>query len=287
MIDDYGIRELDLSPEGIRDCAQLLKVVFPHASHLTSDYLDWQYNRNPAGSAIGFNAWRGTTLAAHYVTIPAAARIAGEPRRGVLSLNTATHPDHQGKKLFTLLAQRTYETAASRGCDFVFGVANANSTPGFLKKLGFQLVGQLEARLGLGAPARETKAAPVAFERAWDQDSLGWRVSNPSTAYRLSSDNSTFRVEAATEKPGIKALLGRFDAGVAPGLAARNGLGFRPITLWIGLDPAIRWGRSLYLEIPGLFRRSPLNLIFKPLREGVPALHREEVRLQAIDFDPY
>src|SRR5687768_7937755 len=109
MSGEYEVRELDLSEAGVRDCVILLRAVFPHASHLTQDYLDWQYNRNPAGKAVGFNAYSAGILAAHYVTIPLVARIAGETRSGVLSLNTATHPDHQGKKLFTRLAEKTYE----------------------------------------------------------------------------------------------------------------------------------------------------------------------------------
>lgn len=288
MSSDYEVKPLDLSPAGLQDCSRLLRRVFPHAAHLTEDCLDWQYNRNPAGTAIGFNAYRGDTLAAHYVTIPVKARYGGAVRPGVLSLNTATHPEHQGKKLFTILAERTYDRAAAAGSAFVVGVANANSTHGLTRKLGFQLVGPLEARLGVGrARWEEGQATPVGFDRVWDGDSMRWRLSNPVTSYRVVSEGSRFRVEAPTDRPGIKAHLGQFESELEPEGLGKGNIGFRPVTLWIGIDPSIRWSRSPYWSIPDRFRRSPLNLIFRSLGSGGPPLRMEDTRLRALDFDPY
>lgn len=286
MSGDYDFRPVDLSSGGLQDCESLLRRTFPHASHFTKQYLDWQYNQNPAGRAIGFNAYHSGNLAAHYVTIPIEGRLGGVTRRGVLSLNTATHPEHQGRKLFTVLAERTYDAAASAGYAFVVGVANANSTPGLTRKLGFQLVGPLDARLGLGPPVR-ADGAPSGFERAWDPDALRWRLANPSTRYRVVTQGSTFRVEAPTDGPAIKAHLGEFAGELMPAPVAESRLGFRPVTLWIGIDPAIRWSSSLYGNIPARFRRSPLNLIFRWLDSGNVTLRREDVRFQALDFDPY
>jgi GNAT superfamily N-acetyltransferase len=286
MTGEYETRALDLSDKGLLECARLLDRVFPHASHLTKEYLDWQYVQNPDGRAIGFNAYQRDVLAAHYVTIPVCARIGGNRHPGVLSLNTATHPEHQGKKLFTLLAEKTYDSAAAAGYDFVVGVANANSTPGFTRKLGFQLVGALEARLGIGRPPRESPEEAADFERVWDGASLAWRLSNPSKVYHLRAERSRFRVEAATERPGIKAFMGDFERDLEPAGTRGGSFGFRPVTLWIGIDPFVRWSRSLYFDIPRRFRRSPLNLIFKPLAKALE-LRREQVRFRALDFDPY
>lgn len=285
--DDYDFRSLDLSSRGLQVCESLLRSTFPHAGHLTKQYLDWQYNQNPAGPAIGFNAYHSGDLAAHYVTIPMEGQFGGVTRRGVLSLNTATHPDHQGKKLFSRLAEKTYGVAAAAGYSFVVGVANANSIPGFTRKLGFQLVGTLDARLGLGPPVREADRAPAGFERVWSADALRWRLANPSTRYRLVTQGSTFRVEAPTDRPGVKAHLGEFERSLMPAGGTESPFGFRPMTLWIGIDPAIRWSRSLYGSIPARFRRSPLNLIFRWLEPGRAPLRRDDVRFQALDFDPY
>lgn len=100
-------------------------------SSSTSNIWRWQYADNPVGKIVGFNAYMGNLLAAHYVTMPIYMNIEGEKTLGVLSLNTATHPEHRGKRLFTILAEKSYQYAAENGYKFVIGVANAQSTHGF------------------------------------------------------------------------------------------------------------------------------------------------------------
>jgi GNAT superfamily N-acetyltransferase len=123
---------------------------------------------NPDGRAVGFDAWDGERLAAHYVCVPARARVDGRLVPVLLSLNTATHPRLPGQGLFTKLAAMTFEAAGEAGFDGVYGVANANSTPGFIRKLGFQLVRPLDARSGW-ADLRHGRPGPAAlsFERSW------------------------------------------------------------------------------------------------------------------------
>ena len=79
---------------------------------------------------------------------PVRCMIHGEEQLGLLSLNTATHPDHRYKKLFTRLASRTYEAAAKEGFKFVFGVANEKSIVGLVRYLEFQRVGQIDVEVG-------------------------------------------------------------------------------------------------------------------------------------------
>jgi GNAT superfamily N-acetyltransferase len=283
---DYRLLPLDDSTTGIRQISVLLNNVFPAAKHLTESYLAWQYLENPTGTAVGFNAWMGNELAAHYVAIPVRYGLDGEELTGVLSLNTATHPDHQGKRLFTLLAERTYEEAARRGHSFVIGVANANSSPGFVKKLGFQLVTQLEALLYLGpAPVRDDRCR--SFERTWDRKTVAWRVGNPALQYGRSLAGGRFRIEAPTGTFGIKADLGDFPLSLQPDPPWSPRVLPHPITLWIGWDER-RTSRGLRgFAVPDRFRRSPLNLIYKALDGRLPKVEPEQVRLQALDFDPY
>jgi hypothetical protein len=65
---EYRFEELDLSPEGIREISGLLTSVFGREAGLAFEFLQWEYNDNPVGRAVGFNAWMGDELAAHYVT---------------------------------------------------------------------------------------------------------------------------------------------------------------------------------------------------------------------------
>jgi GNAT superfamily N-acetyltransferase len=151
MAADYQIKQTAIDSVSIASYLSLLGDAFGKLELFTKEYIQWQYADNPDGNIVGFNAYDGETLAAHYVTQPMQAVVRGVEMKGLLSLNTATHPQHQGKGLFVKLANQTYSYAAEQGYDFVIGVANQNSVHGFTKKMGFQLVGQLHALLGIGA----------------------------------------------------------------------------------------------------------------------------------------
>jgi len=278
----YNFQLLDLSEQGIKEITDLLKLVFPSSSHINEQVLNWEYNLNPDGKAVGFNAWAGDVLAGHYVTIPLRAIINGQEEKGLLSLNTATHVDHRGKGLFTQLANRTYEYASENGYTFVIGVANANSTHGFTKKLGFQKVGALRAMYGMGPlPFRDGNSA-AHYGRIWSPEALKWRLSHPVYKYELHQGN--FKTIFSTQgKLGARYVLGTFPDRTDIGIDLKK-IKKLPLKLWIGLDEQLKWKGSLYRNIPMRFRPSPLNLIFKDL-DGERTLDPKRVRFQAIDFD--
>jgi GNAT superfamily N-acetyltransferase len=283
----YDIRQIELSEGSLQSYHQLLREVFPAATQYTLAYLTWQYQQNPAGPAVGFNAFAGEVLAAHYVTLPLRVRLDGQPVKALLSLNTATHPAHQGKGLFTKLAEATFQHAAAQGYSLVLGVANANSTPGFTRKLGFQLVAPLEARLGVGdLPAADPAFTPE-FEVEWGRDMLGWRLSNPSRTYRLRPRGGLTRIEAPTGRYGIQAILGDLPSELCPPQQVALPPVLNPVRLWLGIDPSRRFSTSLYRTLPGRLRPSPLNLIYRDLTGRRPSLEVQRLRFRALDFDAY
>ncbi|KTD58728.1 hypothetical protein Lsai_1335 [Legionella sainthelensi] len=144
------VQRIQTDPKTLSQCTALMNICFPKAKIFNIQYMRWLYIDNPEGSVIGFNVWDRDQLVAHYACIPAQIQINSTPVKAMLSLNTATHPNYQGKGLFTKLANMTYETAYKEGFTAVFGVSNENSSYGF-QKLGFQFLRPLEARLGLGS----------------------------------------------------------------------------------------------------------------------------------------
>src|SRR5579859_5968770 len=105
----FTFQPVATTPEALSRYAALFLKCFPGTSHLNEKYLEWLYARNPAGPVVGMDAMAGDVLAAHYVCIPAQIWLENVQVKALLSLNTATHPDFQGKGLFTTLAQKTYE----------------------------------------------------------------------------------------------------------------------------------------------------------------------------------
>lgn len=271
---DYRIEQVKVDDEALRETQELLQMVFEeHADKFTFEYLKWQYAENPVGPILGFNAYMGDVLAAHYVTMPIYMNIEGEKTRGVLSLNTATHPDHRGKKLFSILADRTYQYAAENGYKFVIGVANANSTHGFIKHLKFRLIGPLTFKIGVGTniyPQRD-----YTFTRYWDKEIMDWRLKNPSMEYYKNGD-----LIVSPIKVGFKKLVCHNGAY----LVTLPNLHLRPFNLYIGYGA--NPGNGIYVKLPKFIKRSPFNLIFRDLTEGsLPEVTKDNILFELMDFD--
>lgn len=270
------------APEALGAYAGLLSEVFGAGPKFAPGALGWRYRDNPAGTVVGADAWAGETLAAHYVACPLAATVEGQALKGLLSLNTATHPAFQGQGLFTRLAREAYDQGAELGYDFVIGVANAQSTPGFLGKLGFQHVGRLEAGL-LARTPRSFEPAELQFSGTWDAATLAWRLANPAAAYRTVRRGALTTVYADTHLPGVRCA--GFVEVEAEAARAAAPLG---LTLFLGLDPRMPLGRLGFISLPDRFRPSPLNLIYRPLSARAPrSLDPRATAISFLDFDPY
>jgi GNAT superfamily N-acetyltransferase len=272
------------TPALLAEYARLFAACFPQATHLDATYLQWLYAANPAGPVVGFDAWDGDRLAAHYACVPARMRWDAVPRRALLSLNTATHPDYQGQGLFTKLAEATYAAAAEAGFALVHGVANANSTPGFVKKLGFHLVGPLDSLVGVGRlrGVDLARAAEAPFRRDWSPAELRWRCANPARPVRVSAlaDGST-GYSAPTGKPGMSAWMQL--PGPPPDDAAPAPWGAR---VFLGLFPAGAGRPRTYAPLPQRLRPSPLNLIVRDLRGDV-RVQPADVSFGFLDFEAF
>jgi hypothetical protein len=279
----YNFERVLTTTEANAAHAALLATVFEKPQLFTPQFIKWQYGDNPVGNIVGFNAMAGNVIAAHYVTQPLYANLNGQHTKGLLSLNTATHNDHRGKGLFTQLAEKTYETAASEGFSFVVGVANQNSVHGFTKKLGFQLVGQLHAKVGLGQIPALPANTGLQYEREWDAETLAWRLQNPSANY-FSRGKNTISYFSKTHLSFIKSQLISVPDTMGKTL---SGGGFNPITLYIGAEQGLSFKGKLFFDIPMRFRPAPLYLIFKDLTGKGQTLNFENIRFKLIDFDAY
>lgn len=284
---DYRFEHLDLSEKGIRETSHLLTLVFGETAKLTPEFIDWEYNQNPVGKAVGFDAWMGEVQAAHYVTQPLISEIEGNKVKGLLSLNTATHPDHRGKKLFTILAEMTYERGLESGYEFVVGVANANSTPGFLKNLGFTLIKPLDVKIGIGN-LKPDFTANYNYSRIWDKYLLEWRLNNPKSDYQISKVKGGFILLAPTGNKGIRAVMGYFPESLFSEKYKNKAITtFNPAKIWMGVDDRLEWKGNLYFDFPDKLKPSPLNLIFRDLTGKNRLPDPKGIRFMNIDFDAY
>ncbi len=287
---NYTFKPLDLSAAGLVQLQQLMAMVWPQARHLDYSYLHWLYNENPAGAALGINAWEGEELAGHYALLPLNALRFAQPTRGALSLNTAVHPHHQGKGLFLCLAQQSYDLAITRGITHVLGVANANSTPGFTRKLGFSLIGPLDVRISFSLPQlRTTPLGPIpSWQRSWSNHELAWRLANPHGRYSSVAEGATRWVLASVAQAGTGSILKieQRAEGIASIDAAIPRKNPPLCKVWLGLSPQIH--PSIFsFPLPQRLRPSPLNLIYRSLSPGDESPGRASIQIEGIDFDAF
>lgn len=267
--------------------ALLMQACFPGAVKFGVPYLQWLYQANPDGHVVGYDAFEGDVLAAHYACIPAMALVEGAQVKVLLSLNTATHPQFQGKGLFTQLAAKTYEAGAAAGFDAAYGVANANSTPGFVRKLGFQLVTPLQARVGVGTllARNDVENTTPSFRRVRSVQAVQWRCANPHNAVHVRTHHGVSQCFAAARGNSVAAYH-EFDADEIAG-AQPAVKGPPMLRLFLGLVPTTRRISAVYLPIPNRLRPSPLNLIYKPFAGRVATLEKDRVAFSFLDFDAY
>lgn len=281
-------RPITFSETALQAYGRLFAACFAPAEKFSPAALDWLYRLNPSGNAVGFDAWEADQLAGHYVCVPAAVIFEGKRQRMLLSLNTATHPEFQGKGLFTKLAAMTYDYAAAQGFDAVFGVANANSTPGFVRKLGFDLVEPLEAKIGLGPMklAHEAIRERAQFRQDWDTKSLQWRCANPANRV-FRQQSAGFDQYFAAAKGMLLPIYSEQPADLTASLEDIAKPLLSPLRLFLGLNAGQDQSRMNYVQIPQRFRPSPLNFIFKPLARQTDRLQPHQVSFSFLDFDAY
>jgi GNAT superfamily N-acetyltransferase len=301
-----------VSADRLEATSGLLEETFPGAGAGDLAYLRWLYDASPFGPVVEVNLDDDQGRAGHYAIVPVELSIDGRDRLGALSLNTAVHERARGGGVFTRLANDTYTLAAERGVEVVVGVANANSTPGFIRRLEFELVTALPAtvlapilgaRAGLhsiaadapGAldhPELEQLLAPPASGLAthWTRERLAWRLARPGKSYILHHGPGVLAVSTLDRRgpARVAVLLAVFAAGDVPPAAVRAVVRAActahraPLALHAGVNDRLALRG---LPLPQRLRPSPLNFIYRDLVAAGPA--PRIARWEFLDFDAY
>lgn len=294
--------------------AALLEQVFPGTRISRPDYLRWLYEQSPFGPVVETNLDDEQGRAGHYAVTPLELSVDGAPQRAGLSLNTAVHERARGGGVFVRLASDTFDAARAREIETVIGVANANSTPGFLRRLQFELVTPLPAKVLVPSPGRDPlrsgwagadafvpgglaaeaeallRPAGEGIEPRWTAETLRWRLAAPAARYALHRSDDVLVVSTVDRRKHlpVAVLLAIFAAGPLDGAAARAVVRAAcrfhraPLALHVGVNADVTFRG---LPLPERLRESPLNLIYRNL-SGTPRTG-EFRRLEFLDFDAY
>lgn len=274
----YLVRYGEYDDRIIEKISGLFSQSFPKSTKFTKEYLNWQYFENPNGAVVSFNAWtEADEIVAHYAAIPIKMKMEGRIEDGLLSLNTATHPDHQGKGLFVRLATETYKYAREHGYKYVIGVANNNSTHGFLNRLGFDLISPLHVKVGWGnAYAKNVSQSLIRVY--YDEEIIMWRLRCPEFTYTIKDGTIYGNLGIPFFRTSVAKVPENISQGAITLDKAPCGL-----SLYIGIGADLS---GYYVNLPKFIKRSPFNLIFKDLTDGeLPKLTSENIFFQLLDYD--
>ncbi|MBB5192469.1 hypothetical protein HNQ50_003210 [Silvimonas terrae] len=268
---------------------ELYNACFPHADKFRHVYLDWLYNHNPVGPAIGADAFLDGKLVGQVISVPREFTLKGKVIKGVVAVNVAVHPSCQGRRLFKRLGLKMCDIAAAAGYEAVIGVANAAATPGWVRQMGFQLVGPLDALIGVGrvgpADLQDIQAGSE-FSGLWRPETLAWRTTNPLNRVRVDQKaENRWEVSTSAGKPLLRAI--------APLSPVEGFTPTRPTLLdtvqpsvFIGLLPGYTYTRR-FVAIPDKARPSPLNLIYKNLLNAGDRIDLTSCFISFLDFDAF
>ncbi len=102
----------------------------------------WKHLDNAFGPSPAWVAVDGERIAAVRYLMRWEFERGSHVYRAVRAVDTATHPDYQGRGLFTKLTMGALADLEAEGVDFVFNTPNDQSRPGYLK-MGWVLLGTL------------------------------------------------------------------------------------------------------------------------------------------------
>jgi len=107
-------------------------------------FFDWKHRKNPFGESPCWVASVGPEIVGFRTFMRWGFDTPDRPVRAVRAVDTATHPNYQGRGIFSALTRQAVGELVAEGVDFVFNTPNDKSRPGYLK-MGWRDVGRLPA----------------------------------------------------------------------------------------------------------------------------------------------
>jgi len=133
MAQEWRVREYQEADE--ETLRELYGLVFDES--MSREKWDWLYHRNPCGDRVIIVAEANGKLVGQSTMLPLHMKVGNDQGVGTLTLNVMTHPNYQGRGIFTALARGAQQLAAEKRMVVTYAFANENSYPAFIRRLGW------------------------------------------------------------------------------------------------------------------------------------------------------
>jgi GNAT superfamily N-acetyltransferase len=111
---------------------------------------NWKHLQNPFGQSPIILAEDKGQLVGLRAFLPWEWEFNGKTYMALRAVDTAVHPDYQGKGIFTKLTTALLQQSQEAGYSFIFNTPNNKSLPGYLK-MGWEKVGKLPVQLAFNS----------------------------------------------------------------------------------------------------------------------------------------
>ena len=295
--------------------AHLLNDVFQPKTSITFEYLEWQYRKNPAGSACVGYLHEEDKQISNYALIPKIFKNhLGQKITLGIGVDLAVSPNSRGKGLFRKTIEKSYEAGIDGNLDGILGVANSQSSPRMTDAMGWRKLQPLDLRLlKLSKSAVDLKTFRMGFDQfkqseakevfdfetlsltsgfspIWNSELLAWRLSRPGSDYYLHVSESAFLVSTKVSFGGLKiAVLLK----ALPINSKETLIPIAPFAAGIAKyhrTPFITyWGKNQHFEMNGIkvprkLQPSPLDLVVYFFEKNNNFLLNE---FELLDFDAF
>jgi len=176
-------------------------------------FFAWKHRESPFGTSPSWVALDGDRVIGFRTFMRWRFDHGGRPVEAVRAVDTATHPDHQGQGIFSLLTRHALDELADLGVGFVFNTPNERSRPGYLK-MGWQVVHKL--------PVAARPRSALALVRLA-------RARTPADKWSAPTNGGVDALEALADEEALARLLARTghggtgtDNGAASGLRTQR-----------------------------------------------------------------
>ncbi|GAA6133783.1 hypothetical protein NBRC116188_05720 [Oceaniserpentilla sp. 4NH20-0058] len=197
MLNNIEILDIDSADELSKYWPEISELFYlSFDNELDKDLWDWAYLENPLGNPKVSLALKNKKVVGHYAVIPIKLVKSNCNLDGYLSMTTMVAPEFRKFKLFQILAERVYERIERIGSpSVVVGFPNANSSPGFRKRLGWTILEEYSVvRLNDAQilPAKEILLREIekdSFKLDLSDKSIRqWRMNKPNQSWGINQN---------------------------------------------------------------------------------------------------
>lgn len=134
----------EAKPTDVPEIVSVLKASLGEADlPLSEEIWNYKHVQNPFGKSIALVAVEDERIIGVRAFMRWEWKLGGTSFHTYRAVDTATHPDHRGKRIFKKLTLQAVEVAKESGGDFIFNTPNDQSRPGYLK-MGWQISGKIK-----------------------------------------------------------------------------------------------------------------------------------------------